>query len=136
MSDTTASTTPTPPTHADVQAIGTAAADAAQTASQQGASADEAGAAAAAAADTEAKSRNIHLPEAVIEQIAKASAAATVAELASQGALHERAPEPEPEPEGDGQEGEHGDSAPGAVTEDEKPHKRTAAEKFLSAYKR
>jgi hypothetical protein len=123
-----------PPTVEDVQAIGTAAAGAATETSQSGGTPDEAGQAAAAAAAAEAKARNIELPEAVIQQIAKASAAATVAELSQQKAIVAGAPDPESESDDDGDQ--DGDQDADQGKDDPPPRKLTIAEKLLAPYQR
>lgn len=120
-----------PPSIEDVQAIGNAAAGAAQTEVNESGDANAAGEAAAAAAAAEAEARNITLPKEVIDQIARASAAATVTELASQRAIVPPEDETEDEDEdedGDGQEDEH--------AADDPPHKPTLAEKLLKPYQK
>lgn len=120
------------PTVEDVNAIGNAAAGAATTASAAGQTSDQAGQAAAEAARAEANARGIELPQAVIDQIAKASAAATVAELSSQGALMAPAPANESASEPEEPAGEQ----PAAPEADPPPERRTFADKLLSGYRR
>ena len=117
------------PTMQDVEAIGTAAQTAAEQEARQSGDATAAGDAAAAAAQQEAQSRGIELPQHVIDQIARATAAATVHELAQQGALQAA---PEPEPDEDEDEGE----TPAEAVADEPPRKVTMAEKFLKGYEK
>lgn len=119
-----------PPSVEDVQAIGNAAAGAAEQTSSEGGTPEQAGSAAATAAQAEAEARGIELPQAVIDQIAKASAAATVAELANQRAIVPAADDDDQEDDEDGDQGE-----PGEQGEEPKPTKQTFAQKLLSGYK-
>lgn len=115
------------PTVEDVTAIGEAAQGAAVSTVEQGGSADDAGAAAAESARAEAESRGITLPPEVIDQIAKATAAATVTELAQQRAIEPAAPEPPA-----GEDDQEQDDAAGEPP----PVKQTFAAKFLKGYQR
>lgn len=132
----------TPPTMEDVQAIGTAAATAAETESQAGGDPEAAGTAAATAAQAEAEARGIKLPPEVIDQIAKASAAATVAELSRQGAVMPPAPEQKNDDDDQEQDADEGDThtppqAPGVPPPTaEGPKARTFAERVLGGYDR